>query len=86
MFGLTKKLVLKYLIRLTVLGIGLGMVVTLIIHLGPAGIWGQVKSVRYSEVRLGADTGDLPSVQILAVMEYGEDTSCVWESRAFAKK
>ena len=50
------------------------------------GIWGQVKSVRYSEVRLGADTGDLPSVQILAVMEYGEDTSCVWESRAFAKK
>lgn len=48
MFGLTKKPVLKYLIRLAVLGIGLGMVVTLIIHLGPAGIWGQVKRVGWS--------------------------------------
>jgi predicted dehydrogenase len=49
------------------------------------GIWGQVKSVRHSEVRLGPDTGDVPSIQILAVMDFGEDTSCVWESRAFAK-
>jgi len=48
------------------------------------GAFGDPQQINYAEVRLGKQKTSLPpSMQILAVMDYGPDLSCIWESRAF---
>jgi len=48
------------------------------------GAFGDPRQINYAEVRLGKQTTLLPApLQILAVIDYGTELSCIWESRAF---
>jgi predicted dehydrogenase len=48
------------------------------------GAFGDPRQINYAEVRLGKQTTSLPApLQILAVIDYGTELSCIWESRAF---
>jgi predicted dehydrogenase len=48
------------------------------------GAFGEPHQVRYAEVRVGTPTTPLPALQVLAVLDYGPDVACMWETRAFA--
>ena len=47
------------------------------------GAFGEPHRVRYAEVRVGTPIPPLPTLQVLAVLDYGPDMACVWETRAF---
>ena len=47
------------------------------------GAFGEPHQVRYAEVRAGTSIPPLPALQVLAVLDYGPDVACVWETRAF---
>lgn len=47
------------------------------------GAFGEPRQVRYAEVRLGTPIPPLPALQVLAVLDYGPDVACMWETRAF---
>lgn len=49
------------------------------------GLWGPPSALRYSDVRLYPDVGELPSVQVLAALDFGKHVTCTWTSRAFAE-
>jgi predicted dehydrogenase len=45
--------------------------------------FGDPHQVRYAEVRAGTPIPPLPVLQVLAVLDYGPEAACVWETRAF---
>ena len=48
------------------------------------GAFGDPRQIKYVEVRFGKQATSLPPpLQILAVIDYGTELSCIWESRAF---
>mgnify|MGYP000207691083 CR=1 FL=1 len=47
------------------------------------GAFGEPHQVKYAEVRVGMPVSSLPTVQVLAVLDYGPDMACMWETRAF---
>jgi predicted dehydrogenase len=48
------------------------------------GAFGDPRQINYAEVRFGKQATSLPApLQILAVIDYGTEVSCIWESRAF---
>lgn len=47
------------------------------------GAFGEPHQVKYAEVRVGTPVSSLPALQVLAVLDYGPDTTCIWETRAF---
>jgi len=47
------------------------------------GAFGEPHQMKYAEVRVGKPVSSLPSVQVLAVLDYGPDAVCMWESQAF---
>jgi predicted dehydrogenase len=48
------------------------------------GAFGDPRQINYAEVRLGKQKASLPPpLQIVAVLDYGTELSCLWESRAF---
>jgi len=49
------------------------------------GAFGEPRDVRYAEVRAGRAIGPLPALQILAVLDYGPNMACMWETKAFVR-
>lgn len=48
------------------------------------GAFGEPHRITHVEIRPGKQPASLPpSLQILAVMDFGKELSCIWESRAF---
>lgn len=47
------------------------------------GAFGEPHRVRYAEVRVGTPIPPLPALQVLAVLDYGPEAACMWETRAF---
>jgi predicted dehydrogenase len=47
------------------------------------GAFGEPHQMKYAEVRVGKPVSSLPSVQVLAVLDYGPDAVCMWETQAF---
>jgi predicted dehydrogenase len=47
------------------------------------GAFGEPHQMKYAEVRVGKRVSSLPSVQVLAVLDYGPDAACMWETQAF---
>jgi len=48
------------------------------------GAFGDPQQINYAEVRFGQQIPSLPTpLQVLAVIDYGAELSCLWESRAF---
>jgi len=47
------------------------------------GAFGDPHQVKYAEVRVGTPIPPLPALQVLAVLDYGPNVACVWETRAF---
>lgn len=47
------------------------------------GAFGEPYKIKYAEVRVGTPVSSLPTLQVLAVLDYGPDMACMWETRAF---
>jgi predicted dehydrogenase len=47
------------------------------------GAFGEPGGINYAEIRPGRPVGELPALQILAILEYGPETAALWETRAF---
>jgi predicted dehydrogenase len=47
------------------------------------GAFGDPKDVNYAEIKIGESGNSMPFVQILAVLDYGAQASCIWDTQAF---